>query len=208
MKGVLKTAEEVLSWFEERQARKEAERDARIRQGKLSIQKHIDHQQRMARKLWELGKRALRLGDEAQFRRIGALYLQTQEDVGRWQRYQLTFETLEVRRDQAQATVEVLGAMKAMSESLAQAAPSQSMERLQQNLAEGLSRAESLEERMAVMLELTDETLLSGAPSSEPQMSELREMMGIEAAQEEEAMFDSRVEEGLRRIREEMEKDR
>lgn len=205
---ILKTAEEVLSWFDGRQAEKEMEREIKIRQGKASIRRHIRNQQKSMERLWKLGKKALSLGDDVQFRRIGKLYLQAQEDISRWERYLLTFETLEARRDQAKATTSFLEAMKALNESLMETTSPQAMARMQQDLAEGLARAETLEDRMAVMLELTDEALLGGESISETDLSDLQEMMGAEVVQEEADAFDARIEEGLRKIRDEMERDK
>jgi hypothetical protein len=204
---ILKTAQEVLSWFEDQQAENEMEREIKIRQGKASIRRHIRNQQKTMDRLWKLGKKALSLGDDAQFRRIGKLYLQAQEDISRWERYLLTFETLEARRDQAKATTNFLEAMKALNESLMETTSPQAMAQMQQDLAEGLARAETLEDRMAVMLELTDEALLGDEALSETDLSDLREMMGAEVVQEEADAFDARIEEGLRKIREEMEKN-
>lgn len=205
---VLKTAEELLSWFDKRQGDKEMEREIRIRRGKTSIRRHIHTQQTMQQRLWNLGKRALRLGDEAQFRRIGALYLKAREDVNRWERYLLTFETLEARRDQAKATVSFLEALKALNESLLEASSPQAMARMQQDLAEGLARAGTLEDRLAVMLELTDETLIASEPVSTADLAELQAKIESEVVTGEADSFDARIEEGLRSIREEMEGDR
>lgn len=206
--NLLRTAEEVLSWFEQRQGEKEMEREIKIRRGKASIRRHIHSQQAMQQRLWKLGKKALRLGDEAQFRRIGTLYLKAREDVNRWERYLLTFETLEARHGQAKATESFLEALKAVNESLLEASSPQAIARMQQDLAEGLARAETLEDRMAVMLELTDEALLSGESVPTGDLSELQGLMLSEVVADEADSFDARIEEGLLKIREEMEKDR
>ncbi len=200
--NILKTAQDILDWFERRDAEKEVQREVKIRQAKVSIRRHINNQQRMAQRLWELGKRALALQDEAQFRRIGALYLKTQEDVERWERYMLTFETLEARRDQAQATAAFLDALKAMNESLMKAASPQTLARLQRDLAEGLARAETLEERMQVMMEISDDAL--GGTGSAERLADLERMMSAEVERDEADIYDARIQEGLRKIREEM----
>ena len=202
--NVLKTVEDVLGWFERRSTEKEIEREVKIRQAKASIRRHINSQRKMSQRLWKLGKRALALQDEAQFQRVGALYLRTQEDVERWERYLLTFETLEARRDQAKAASAFLEALKAMNESLMEAASPQAMARMQHDLAEGLARAETLEERMAVMMEISDDTLAGDAVDADERLAELQRMMSAEAEQEEADLYDTRIQEGLRRIREEM----
>lgn len=206
--SLLKTAEEVISWFERRHGEQEMEREIKIRRGKASIRRHIHSQQTMQQRLWKLGKKALRLGDEAQFRRIGTLYLKAREDVNRWERYLLTFETLQARRDQAKATGSFLEALKALNESLLEVTSPKAMARMQEGLAEGLARAETLEDRMAVMLELTDEALIAGEPMPTGDLSELQGLMESEVIAEEAESFDSRIQEGLRKIREEMEEDR
>jgi hypothetical protein len=203
--NVLKTVEEVVDWFEQRKERKEAQRELKIRQAKVSIRRHLANQRKMSQRLWTLGKRALSLQDEAQFQRIGRLYLKTQEDVERWERYLLTFETLEARRDQAKATTAFLNALKAMNESLVEAASPQAMAGLQRDLAEGLARAETLEERLAVMMEISEDTLVGGEGDDE-RLRELEHVMSTEVEQEEADLYDARIQEGLRKIRDEMQK--
>ncbi len=207
-RDILKTVGDVMGWFERRKAEREIEREVKIRQAKTAIRRHISGQHKMAQRLWELGKRALTLGDEAQFQRIGALYLKTQEDAARWERYLLTFEALEARRDQARAATAFLDALQAMNESLMEAAPPQAMARMQRDLAEGLARAETLEDRMSVMMELSDDALAGDWAADQAQLAELHQAMSTEAVQDEAHAYDARIEKGLRAIREEMDKER
>jgi hypothetical protein len=208
--NVLKTVEDVVDWFEQRKERKGEQRELKIRQAKVSIRRHIANQRKMLQRLWKLGKRTLSLQDEAQFRRIGRLYLKTQEDVERWERYLLTFETLEARRDQVKATTVFLDALKEMNTSLMEAASPQAMAALQRDLAEGLARAETLEDRLAVMMEISEDTL-AGEESLAPgevgeRLRELERVMSTEVGQEEADLYDARIQEGLRKIGEEMQR--
>ena len=203
-RDVLKSVENLMGIFEQRRAEKDIQREVKIRQAKASIRRHISNQRRMSDKLWELGKRALTLEDEAQFQRVGAQYLKTQEDVARWERYLLTFETMEARRDQATATASFLEALQEMNDSLMEVASPQAMARMQRDLAEGLARAETIEERMAVMMESTDEALAGEPVAAGERLDELQRMMGAEAENEEADAYDTRIQEGLHKIREEM----
>jgi len=196
-------------WLEERRRTKEIERDLQARRGKAQIKRHVAKQQGMLKRLWELGKRSLQLGDTARFKQIGMLYLQTQSDITRWERYLLSLEVVEARRDQARAATEFLGSLQAMSQSMLATASPKDMAQTQRDLELGLARAQDLEERLSLIMEMTDETMLTGDLdlSFDEQFRELEQAMTAEASHEEGATFDTQIEAGLLKIAEEMRKD-
>lgn len=191
----------------QRRQEDELNRQVSVRMGKARLQRHIQNQQRMALKLRTLAKRALSLNDEARFRQIGRQLLWTQADIQRWEKYLLSLELLQARRDQAQASVELLQAIRSMSESLAEMSGPENLAELQRELETGLARASSLDERLAVMMEVMDATLSADAVVEEGSLDALAEGLGAEIAAEERADFDSEIEEGLRKIRAELEKE-
>jgi hypothetical protein len=50
------------------------EREMQARRGKMQVQRHIKKQQDMSKKLWDLAKRAMVLGEERQFQQLGNLH--------------------------------------------------------------------------------------------------------------------------------------
>jgi len=189
----------------ERRQEAELERQVQFRMGKTRLQRHIAKQKKMASRLNNLAKRALSLNDEARFRQVGRQLIWTRQDIQRWEQYLLSLEILEARRDQSQASVDLLQSIKALSESLGEMAGPQDVAALQQELESGLARAASLEERMGVVMEVMDTTLSAEIQVDEDALEGLESRLSEEVASQEAATFNHQIEEGLRKIRQELE---
>jgi hypothetical protein len=190
---------------EEKRQEAELNRDVQVRMGRARLQRHIQNQKKMALKLRSLAKRALALDDEARFRQIGRQLLWTQQDLQRWEQYLLSLELLQARRDQSRASVELLNAIKAMSESMNEMAGPQNVGELQRELEQGLAKAASLDERMALMMEMMDSTLATDTQVDESALDGLQANLTEEVVSEETSAFDRNIEAGLQRIRKQLE---
>jgi hypothetical protein len=102
--------------------------------------------------------------------------------------------------------VELVQSVKAMSESLADLSSPQQIGDLQRQLEEGLARASGLEERMEVMMEVMDSALSADMPVDEESLSVLETGLIDEITSQEAAAFDREIEDGLQKIRSELEK--
>ena len=189
---------------EERQEEDEINRDVKVRMGKSRIKRHIAIQQKMDVRLQELGRQALALNDEGRFRQIARQLLWTRADMERWQRYVLSMDVLEARREQVKASVSLMGSVKAMSESMIDLSGPQQAAELQRQLQVGLARAESLDERMSIMMEMMDSTLEDGTPDDSEALSDVEKVMRDQNAQSETSAYDKEIEDGLRKIRSEL----
>ena len=207
-KKVAKAIDKLFQSPEERRQEVEMNRDVQVRLGKARLRRHLAHQQEMLKKLTSLAKRALALNDDERFRQVGRQLLWTQQDVQRWEKYLLSLEVLEARRDQVKASVDLLQSVKAMSESLSELAAPAQMADLQRDLEQGLARASSMEERMALMMEVMDATLASDMPADETALEGLESKLTEEVAADESAAFDPALDELRRKIRQEMEHER
>ncbi len=197
--------------LENRKQEKEIEREMQARRGKMQVQRHIKKQQEMAKKLWDLGKRAMLLGDEKQFQQIGKQYLWTLSDVKRWERYLVTFEAIEARRDQAKSVAEFMGSVSAMSKSMLAGAKPAEMAKTQREVELALAKAQNLEQTMDYLMEATDQSVFSIDELSDMDMyssfKEMEKAMKAEAeATPPSADLDARINEGLKKIEEEMKK--
>lgn len=201
----------ITRWLENRRRTKEIERDIQARQGKARIKRHIAKQQAMSKHLWELGKKALQLGDKKQFRQLVLQYMWTLEDIKRWERSLLTFEAIEARRDQARATADFLNSIQAMSKSILASASPEGMAQVQRDLEMGIARAQDMEERLSLILDMTDETVFTPEELTDDELGarlqEIEKAMTSEAEQEATAEFDARIEAGLKQIEEQMRKE-
>ena len=193
---------------EEKRQEAELNRDVQVRMGRTKLQRHIQNQKKMALRLRGLAKRALAINDEARFRQVGRQLIWTQSDIQRWEQYLISFELLQARRDQAKASVELIKAIKATSESLAALTGPQNVAELQRELETGLAQASSLDERMAIMMDLMDSTLASDMVVEEDRLEDLEANLTDEVIREEASDFDREIEDGLRKIRKELEDER
>ena len=200
-----RTVKKLFRTAEEKRQEAELNRDVQVRMGRARLQRHIQNQKKMALKLLALAKRALALNDEARFRQIGRQLLWTQQDLQRWEQYLLSLELLQARRDQSRASLELLNAIKAMSESMNAMAGSQNVGELQRELEQGLARAANLDERMALMMEMMDSTLAADTQVDESALDGLQANLTEEVVSEETSAFDRNIEEGLQRIRKQLE---
>jgi len=207
----------IRDWWQDRQQTKEIERSMEVRRGKAKVRKHIQKQKGMSKKLWNLGKRALMLEDPQQFHTIGKQYLWTLEDVRRWERYLLAFESIEARRDQARAMSEFMGAVRAMSTSMMASANPKALAKTQRDLEKGIAQAQNMEQVLDLMMEMTDETIFSMEEVEDEELDtsikELERAMGSEqdreiAEQVADTSLDARIAAGLKQIEEQMSKNK
>jgi myosin heavy subunit len=194
----------VLKSKAERQREAEIERDVQVRMAKTRIRQHISRQEELIRRFKGLAKKALSLNDEARFRQAGKQMLTAQKDIQRWEKYLLSLEMLEARREQVRASVELMQAVRAMSESLEDMAQPGKLGELQMDLEKGLANAASLDERMELMMGMMDSALQVEGGANEDDLAGLEASLLDEIAAQEASAFDAGIESGLAHIRQEL----
>jgi hypothetical protein len=195
----------VLKSKKQRAREVEFERDVQVRTAKGRIQQHINRQKEMVLRYKALARKALSLNDEVRFRQAGAQMLAAQQAITTWEKYLLSFELLESRREQVQATAELLNALRAMGESMESLAEPVMVDELQTQLERGLAQASSLDERMQVMMGLVDSALQSGVPLESEALGALEDSLLSEIQEQEAAEFDPEIEDALSEIRKTLE---
>lgn len=193
---------------DEKRQEAELNRDVKIRMGMTRTRRHISKQKEMVLRLTGLAKQALKINDDAHFRLIGKQLLQTQQDIQRWEKYVLSLEMLSARRDQVKASVEILQAVKAMSESLTELAGPQQLTDLHLELEKGLAQAGTLDERLELMMEMMDSAVGKESLVDESALKDLEASLSEKVAGEESSTFEKQIEDGLRSIRKELEDEK
>ncbi len=197
--------------FEGRRQAREIQRELQFRKGRAQVNRYIQRCQEARKKYWESGKKALRLGDKRQFQYLAKAYQQALEQVNRWERYLLQLETVSIYKDQAKATIAFMGSMNAMSKTMMAGASPKDISKMQINLEKSLTRAETVDETLSLVMDASSETIFSSDELSEDKIAEIGKAMTGEAVHEEgEAIGDkagARIDEGLKKIEEEMRKD-
>ena len=193
--------------LERRHQTKEIGREVRFRQGLTKVRTYVEKCHKAKTRYWELGKRALKLGDRRQFENIARAYLRTNEMVGRWERYLVAMETVSLQRDQIKATREFAQSMKVMSESMMAGAKPEEITSMQVELERALRKAGTLDETLSTIMDVTSETIFSGEGLSEESLREGETAISSEAVHDEGSAADDRITKGLRHIEEEMQKE-
>ena len=193
---------------EEKEIEEEIKRDTVVRKGKARIQNHINHQNEMAGKLKILAKKALSLNDNSRFTLIGKQYIKTKLDIQRWEKYLLSLEVLEAKRDQVSASINLIQSVKTMSESLGDIVGDQKIGELQVELETGLARASNLDERIDVMMEILDSSLSYDIEIDQSLMDDFKSSIIEEISTEEDNTFTQEIEERLLKIQDEIKEEK
>jgi hypothetical protein len=186
-------------------ATKEMERDIEFRRGVQKVKSFIKKNQNIRKRYWTAGKKALQMDDQERFARYAKGYLLCGQQIRRWEKYRLDLEMLEVRKDQAKTSNSFLKSLKAVSKStLAQSAPGD-LAKLQVEMDRALARGESLEESLAVVMEMSGESVFALHESpDEDALLDVQAAMTGELGAEAMDPADRRIEEGLKKLEEEM----
>jgi hypothetical protein len=195
----------VLKGKKQRAREAELQRDIQVRTAKGRIQQHINHQREMVLRYKELARKALSLNDEARFQQAGGQLLAAQKAITTWEKYLLSFELLESRREQVQATAELMKAVQAVGESLTSLAEPMLADDLQIQLEQGLAQASSLDERMQVMMGMVDTALQVDVPAESEDLGALENSLLSDIQTKEAAAFDPEIENALAEIRKSLE---
>jgi hypothetical protein len=196
-----------MGFLERRRQEKEIQREVKFKQGLSKVRTYVEKCNQAQKRYWELGKRALKLGDRKQFENIVKAYLRTGEMANRWERYLVAMETVGIQRDQVKATGMFAQSMKALSDSIMAGAKPEDITKMQMELERALTKAETLDETLAAIMDATSDTIFSAEGLSEESLKEVEAAMKGEALHEEGAVKDDRIAQGLRRIEEEMKKE-
>lgn len=194
-------------FLEQRRQKKEIEREVKFKQGLSKVRNYVQKCNQAQKRYWELGKRALKLGDRQQFENITKAYLRAGEMANRWERYLVSMETVSIQRDQVKATGAFAESMKALSASMMAGAKPEDVTKMQMDLEQALTRAETLDETLSAVMDATNDTIFSAEGLSEESLRDVEAAMQNEAAHEEGAGLDDRIASGLRRIEDEMRKE-
>jgi len=122
----------------------EIRRETRIRQAKGKINQYLNKSRQIERHYWDLGKRALSLGDRERFKQLGTAMIQARDSRNQWERYLLELETLSIRREEVSATSAFLDSINAVAASVLAGAKPEEVEAARTKLTESLARAESV----------------------------------------------------------------
>ncbi len=185
---------------------KEIEREVKFKQGVKKVQSYIQKCRASQQRFWDMGKRALSLGDKQQFQNMAKAYINTGDVANRWERYIVTMETVRIQRDQAQASKEFMSSMNILSATMAVGIDAKQLTKMQKDLEMALAKAETVDEALGVVMDTTSDSVFAADGIADKSIKEIEAAMTGEAVSEEGEAFDSRIADGLKKIEEEMQK--
>ena len=156
-------------------SRAERDREAKIkfRQGKARIQRFLEQAQQAGDNYWRLAKQAYQLGDQEQFKQLAANYLRIRESINRWERYVVKLDSLEMRRNEVEATGEFLKSMNALTGTILRGASPAEIARMQLDIEKALEKSESQEAMLNLAMEAAGTTLTSASDLNDTVLNQL-----------------------------------
>jgi len=137
-------------------ATRELESKIRFRRSKLRVQKYVQDAQGSAQKFWKLACEAYRLGDQEQFQMIAAMFLRLQATIGRWQRFLVKLDALELTRNEVATTREFLQSIGELTATINHTASPQEIARMQAEVQQAIEQSKAQEEALDLAMEATN----------------------------------------------------
>jgi len=187
-----------MSLFKSKAERK-IERDIQVRQGISQIRRQIKNLEQNEKEWIEKARRAKRLGSDSQLALIKRTIRQTISQRMMMDRQLLAIETASQMKSQAESHASFAKAMAAVSTAIGEVFGTVDLTRTQKNFEMAIAKAESMEERMNILLDMTEGSMSAGAEGVDE---------GIILDEEIDRLIDSESEGGgRRRLSPEIEKE-
>ena len=184
---------------------KEIERKIKARQGKKSVERHVQRQRGKMKTYWELGKRAYRLKDVQAFEKIASFILATQKDITVWERRLLDFDVIEAKRDQVLAVAEFAEAYQEMAKSMLASTNPANLAKIQKDIDMALTRAEMMDAVLDNLMDISEDILDDvKLDDGSNEFKEIMAALQTEADAESQAPSDTELEASLRAIEDQL----
>ena len=164
---------------------KEIERRIRINKAKTALQRYIRGLEELSKRILEQGKEAALLGDKELMRRQARKYFVVNQRIKQTKRLLLLMEEAELQRELVRASSKFIEFSRDIISSIAEGPTPSEIVKAQTRLEEALAKAESVEEALNTILDLTSEGILTSKSLSEREINELMRLMEEEAKGEE-----------------------
>lgn len=188
---------------------KRIERDLEVRKGIASIKRNLKDLDKHTREYIDKAKKAKRIGDNDQLKFIKSALKKTALSKKMRERQLLSLETAMQIKNQAESDGEFARAMMEVSKSIAEVYGSTDLAKTQKNFERAMMQAETLQDRMQIVVESMSDTLSTSDEDAEKILSDkdIDRMIDEEAVHEEKGELDKEIEKGLKEIEEEMGKE-
>jgi hypothetical protein len=192
--------------FKSREERK-IERDLTVRKGINAMRRNVKNLERNEREYLKKARRARKLGDERQIAFLKGTLRRTAAQRRQLERQMLSLETALQMKNQAEAMGDFARSLNAVSQAISETFSSVDLEKTQKEFMSNVAKAENMEQRMEILLDMNEE-MFEAEPSgvdgiiSEEEIDMLID--GDTSAREGEG-FDAEIAERLKKLDDELE---
>lgn len=188
---------------------KRIERDLEVRKGIASIKRNLKDMDKHTKEYIDKARKAKRIGDNDQLKFIKSALKKTALSKKMRERQLLSLETAMQIKNQAESDGEFARAMMEVSKSISEVYGSTDLAKTQKNFERAMMQAETLQDRMQIVVESMSDTLSTSDEEAEKILSDkdIDRMIDDEAVHEEKGELDKEIEKGLKEIDEELGKE-
>ncbi|HXG62647.1 MAG TPA: hypothetical protein VNO22_14855 [Planctomycetota bacterium] len=190
---------------------KRIERDIEVRKGVNALKRNIRDLAKHERSYVEKAKRAKRIGDREQYEFLKRQLKKTAAQRRLRERQLLSIETAVQIKNQAESDADFARSMGSVAKAIADVYGSVDFAKTQKNFEKAMMQAETLQQQMEVFLEMTQEHVMAGEVEGENEVisdAEIDRMLEEETAHEEGGSVDREIEQGLKDIQDELDRER
>lgn len=194
-----------MGWFKSEEE-KRLEREIEMKRTIAQIKKNIREQQQFTQSYIDQAKRAKRIGDLATLTQLKGLIKKTATVVKMRERQLLSLEmTLQIKK-QAESDSEFAKAMSTFAQSIAAVYKSVDYVQVAKQTEEAFQRANTIQERMQLMLDMTQDSINTNMESSEDLVSDkdIDKMIDEQVMAEEGQKLDAEISKGIKQIEDEL----
>lgn len=194
-----------MGWFKS-EDEKRLEREIEMKRTIAQIKKNIREQVDFTKSYVEQAKRAKRIGDLATLTQLKSLIKKTATVVKMRERQLLSLEmTLQIKK-QAESDSEFAKAMSTFAQSIASVYKSVDYVQVAKQTEEAFQRANTIQERMQLMLDMTQDSINTNMEGSTDLVSDkdIDKMIDDQVMAEDGQKLDAEISKGIKQIEDEL----
>jgi len=182
---------------------KDIEREIRYRKARSSINQYIQKLEKAQKMVYEQGKKAAQIGDDAFVRRQAVKYMTIGERIKKGHRLSLLMEEARLQRDLVKISGDFVGFARDITDSILEGPDVEQITKMQVQFEKGLAQADKIDEALSTTVDLASESILESDDLSESSVDSIVKSMEGEAIDEESGL-DERISKGISEIENKM----
>jgi hypothetical protein len=182
------------------------ERDMEVRKGLAGMKRQIKGLEKHEKDYLTKARRAKSLGDNSQLSFLKGTLKRTAAQRRMLERQMLSLETAQQLKNQAEIHAQFARSMQSVSGAISDAFSSTDLEKTQKDFEKAVAKAESMEQRMDLLLEMGEEMLSAEPVTADDVISdeELDRLIEGGTPEKEDSAFDAEVAERMKKLDKEL----